>query len=147
AGQREPRRAVGREAPGVAHPGPHGPRLAGPLCVVASAGGYGIITEPRRPVACSTGQTPTTLFPPRTLPMRRRLPLSLLALSLALSLSAAADWPRFRGPNGTGTADGPLPPINPKAPAWKVEIPGRGAGSPIVVKDKIFLQTASEDGS
>jgi outer membrane protein assembly factor BamB len=73
--------------------------------------------------------------------------LSVLSLSLPLSLSEAADWARFRGPSGFGTADGPLPPINPKAPAWKVAIPGKGAGSPIVVKGKLFLQTGSDDGS
>ncbi|HJZ56314.1 MAG TPA: PQQ-binding-like beta-propeller repeat protein [Gemmataceae bacterium] len=70
---------------------------------------------------------------------------SVLTLALTLSLSAA-DWPRFRGPNGVGTADGPLPPINPKNPIWKVTIPGKGAGSPIVVGGKLFLQTGSADG-
>lgn len=75
---------------------------------------------------------------------------SCLALCLILTLTLslrAADWPRFRGPNGTGVVDGPLPTINPKAPLWSVPIPGtKGVGSPIVVKGKIFLQTASVDG-
>ena len=70
---------------------------------------------------------------------------SFLTLAFTLSLSAA-DWTRFRGPNGTGTAEGTLPTIDPKAPLWKVEIPGRGAGSPIVVNGKLFLQTGSADG-
>lgn len=78
--------------------------------------------------------------------MPRFLLASLAALSLALTLPAA-DWPRFRGANGFGTADGPLPPIDPKRPTWKVAIPGKGAGSPIVVKGKVFLQTGSDDGS
>jgi outer membrane protein assembly factor BamB len=78
--------------------------------------------------------------------MHRRLPLTFLALALTLTLSPAADWARFRGPNGSGVADGPLPKIDPKAPLWKVEIPGKGAGSPIVVAGKVYLQTASKDG-
>jgi outer membrane protein assembly factor BamB len=78
--------------------------------------------------------------------MTRLFLLSLFTLTLALSLSPAADWSRFRGPNGSGVAEGTLPKIDPKAPLWKVAIPGRGAGSPIVVAEKVYLQTASVDG-
>lgn len=76
----------------------------------------------------------------------RLLLSSFLALAFAHALQAA-DWPRFRGPNGFGTAEGTLPAINPSAPTWKVAIPGKGAGSPIVVKGKLFLQSASADGT
>lgn len=79
--------------------------------------------------------------------MRRRCLLAFLTLALTLTLTQAADWARFRGPNGTGVADGPLPPVDPKNPLWKVAIPGKGNGSPIVVKGKVFLQTASADGA
>lgn len=78
--------------------------------------------------------------------MTRRVLLSVLTLALTLTLAAAGDWPRFRGPNGTGTADGELPPIDPKAPLWKVEVPGKGVSSPIVVGGKVFLQSGSDDG-
>jgi outer membrane protein assembly factor BamB len=71
---------------------------------------------------------------------------TVLTLLVGLSLSAA-DWPRFRGPNGTGVADGKLPAIDAKSPAWKVAIPGRGVSSPIVVHGKLFLQSASDDGN
>lgn len=66
------------------------------------------------------------------------LPLSLLIL--------AADWPRFRGPNGQGHGDA--------APAtwtardhrlWTIDLPGKGHGSPIVVRGKLFLQSATSD--
>ena len=72
--------------------------------------------------------------------------LALLVATLALSVAPAADWSRFRGPNGTGVAQGPLPAIDPKHPLWKVTIPGKGVSSPIIVKGKLFLQTASKDG-
>lgn len=78
--------------------------------------------------------------------MRHLLPLALLALLLALTVASATDWSRFRGPNGTGIAEGALPKIDPKAPLWKVEIPGQGRSSPIVVGGKLLLQTASSDG-
>jgi outer membrane protein assembly factor BamB len=78
--------------------------------------------------------------------MTRALLLSSLTLALTLTLSHAADWARFRGPNGSGVAEGPMPPIDPKAPLWKVEIPGKGVSSPIVVGGKVYLQTASKDG-
>jgi outer membrane protein assembly factor BamB len=43
-------------------------------------------------------------------------------------------------------AEGELPKIDPKAPLWKVEIPGLGRSSPIVTGGKLFIQTASTDG-
>lgn len=76
-----------------------------------------------------------------------RLLLSGLALALTLTLATGADWPRFRGPNGSGTADGPLPEIDPKKPLWKVELGGgKGVGSPIIVAGKLYVQSASADG-
>ncbi len=78
--------------------------------------------------------------------MTRRIFLDFLTLTLTLALSPAADWSRFRGPNGSGVAEGELPKIDPKAPLWKVEIPGKGRSSPIVVGGKVYLQTASNDG-
>lgn len=59
----------------------------------------------------------------------------------------AADWDRFRGPNGTGIAEGTLPAIDPAKPLWKTAIPGKGNGSPIVVAGKVYLQSAAADGS
>ena len=73
------------------------------------------------------------------------LPL-LAALILPLALTGA-DWPRFRGPNGSGIADGTLPKIAPEAALWKMPLPGRGVSSPIVVGGKIFVQSASDDGT
>ena len=78
--------------------------------------------------------------------MYRRYLMSALTLTLTFALAAGGDWPRFRGPNGTGTAAGPLPAIDPAAPLWKVKLPGRGNSSPIVVNGKVYLQAASADG-
>ncbi len=62
----------------------------------------------------------------------------------------AADWPRFRGPNGSGIADTTrLPPIEwspTRNLAWKTALPGAGSSSPIVVKDRVFVTCYSGYG-
>lgn len=66
---------------------------------------------------------------------------------LVLSILSAADWTRFRGPNGSGVADGaPLPReiSAEKNVVWKTTIL-MGKSSPIVTADRIFL-TGHENG-
>ena len=67
------------------------------------------------------------------------------AAVLALGTVGPADWPQWRGPNGTGTADGPPPTKGDQL--WKVAVPDKGNGSPIVAGGKLYLQTASADGT
>lgn len=71
------------------------------------------------------------------------------ALLLLAACAVAADWPRFRGPNGTGVSDDTLPTTFKDGDGilWKVPLPGTGNGSPVVVGDKVFLQAASDDGT
>src|SRR5205085_11857700 len=82
----------------------------------------------------------------------RRAPTrpSALVLVLVLTAAPAADWPRFRGPNGTGVAADTGIPVQFREGdgiRWKVPIPGKGNSSPVVVRGKLFLQSASPDGS
>lgn len=69
---------------------------------------------------------------------------TLLALSLTLAvgtLPAAADWTRFRGPGGSGIADGPAVPFEYSAThnlGWRVALPGKGVSSPVVHGDRVF---------
>lgn len=60
------------------------------------------------------------------------------------SALAASDWPQWRGPDGTGMAVGDAPSewAADKNVKWKVEIPGRGCSTPIVLGDRIFVTTA-----
>jgi outer membrane protein assembly factor BamB len=71
--------------------------------------------------------------------MPRRAAFAIFAL-----IAVAADWRQFRGPAGTGAADGPAPPTEVAADraAWKASLPGRGLSSPLVVGDRVFV-TAS----
>jgi outer membrane protein assembly factor BamB len=60
-----------------------------------------------------------------------------------------AVWDRFRGPNGTGTADEKDIPLTFGANenmVWKVALPGAGNSSPVVWGKHLFLQSASNDG-
>ena len=62
----------------------------------------------------------------------------------------SSSWPRFRGPNGTGTAadkDIPLHWSEKDGILWRSEIPGVGHSSPVVWNNRIFLQSASADGA
>ncbi|QVL32151.1 PQQ-binding-like beta-propeller repeat protein [Telmatocola sphagniphila] len=73
----------------------------------------------------------------------------LLWAGFGLTVSAS-DWPRFRGPNGTGTVadkDVPITWSATQGVKWKLDLPGNGNSSPIVSRGKLFLQAASEDQS
>ena len=69
--------------------------------------------------------------------------------SAALGNELAHDWPWWRGPNSNGVAAaGQTPPVEfgeTKNVVWKVDVPGRGHSSPIVVGQRVLLTTADED--
>lgn len=72
----------------------------------------------------------------------RRLAAVFAVFVLSTLSSRAADWPQFRGPGGNGTSYDAQTPIawdDETNIAWKTPLPGRGASSPIVVGDRIFL--------
>ncbi len=73
---------------------------------------------------------------------------SLVMLLCAATISAE-DWPRFRGPAGNGVATAPGLPVEWTAgdAAWQTLLPGVGHSSPVVVSGKLFVESASEDGS
>ena len=82
--------------------------------------------------------------------MRYGLMAVLATSSLAL-LHAAADpvaeryWPQWRGPYATGvsrTADPPVEWSETKNIRWKVELPGRGSGTPVIWGDRLFVLSA-----
>lgn len=78
----------------------------------------------------------------------RRFVFAPVLLLLACGLAGAGDWPRFRGPNGTGIAADKDVPIKWTAEnvLWKTAIPGSGHSSPIVQGGRVFLQSSSKDG-
>ena len=74
--------------------------------------------------------------------------LTTLATAIFLlgfcSLLQADNWGHWRGPNGNGAAENASPPTqwsDTENVKWKVAIPGKGSGSPVVWGDKVFVVT------
>src|SRR5256885_1190976 len=81
-----------------------------------------------------------------------KLGFVLLAVAFIFGFArpAAADnWPRFRGPNGSGIALDKHIPVqwDDKSILWKAELPGVGNSAPVIWGDHLFLQAASPDGN
>ena len=75
--------------------------------------------------------------------------MKYLYLLLVMTVAAgAADWPRFRGPNGEGCGEavGVPVPWTTNAYRWVVALPGVGHASPVVVGPRLFV-TCGENSS
>ncbi len=60
--------------------------------------------------------------------------------------NAATDWPHFRGPGGMGIANANTLPTQwsqDSGVAWKAPLPGAGASTPIVFRDRIYVTAYS----
>ena len=56
--------------------------------------------------------------------------------------AVSQNWPRFRGPDGSGISAATNVPLvwsDTENIAWKAELPGRGASSPIVWQDRVYV--------
>jgi len=66
-----------------------------------------------------------------------------------VALIALAQWPQFRGPDGSGVSHAAGLPIRwseTENVRWKTRIHGKGWSSPIVLGDRIWMTTATPDG-
>ena len=76
-----------------------------------------------------------------------RLAIILVAFVLGswvFGKEPATDWPRWRGPNGDGVADGHKLPTRwstTENVRWSVKLPGWGTSSPVVYGDRVFVTT------
>jgi outer membrane protein assembly factor BamB len=76
--------------------------------------------------------------------------LILIGAACAASMPTASAtesgfWPTWRGPGSTGASATAAPPTEwseSKNVRWKVELPGRGASSPIVWGDRVYVLSA-----
>ena len=61
--------------------------------------------------------------------------------------AAAQEWPRFRGPNGSGESTAAAIPATwtDQDTKWRVKLPGTGHSSPVVWGDRLYVTAASED--
>lgn len=68
--------------------------------------------------------------------------LAVVLVSVTTSFTQAADWPRFRGPNGSAVSEAQNLPTkwdDKTNLLWKTPLPGPGSSSPIVVGERIYL--------
>ena len=82
--------------------------------------------------------------------LQRSLALLLLVvITQGAGVSSAADWAQFRGPSASGlSADSKIPKTwsDTSNLSWKVELPGPGSSSPIVVGERVFVTCYSGYG-
>jgi outer membrane protein assembly factor BamB len=79
--------------------------------------------------------------------MIRRSSLTL-TVSCILSTGTAADWPQWRGPEGTGVSTEKQPPIvwhEERSILWKTALPGSGASTPAISGDALFVTAHMAD--
>jgi outer membrane protein assembly factor BamB len=76
----------------------------------------------------------------------RRVPLTECLLVLALAGPVAAqEWPRFRGPNGSGVSATTVPVRwTEQDYDWKVKLPGVGHSSPVLWGGRVFVTSGEE---
>jgi len=68
---------------------------------------------------------------------------------LLVLLTLLSQWPQFRGPDGNGVSAATGLPITwseTENVRWKTRIHGRAWSSPIVIGEKVWMTTATEDG-
>src|SRR5712671_6825207 len=71
-------------------------------------------------------------------------------VALIASAARTADWPRWRGPNADGVADGrglPTRWSQTENIRWSVKLPGWGTSSPVVYGDRVFVTSQVEEDS
>lgn len=66
---------------------------------------------------------------------------STIALVLSASFASAGDWPQFLGPGGLARSSETVPTSwdDTENVGWKVDLPGSGSSSPIIVGNQIIL--------
>ena len=81
--------------------------------------------------------------------MLRRTLLTWLALLLTAVAASAQEWTRFRGPNGSGQSEATTIPAawDEGDLLWKATLEGVGNSSPVLWGEKVFLMSASPDGT
>jgi outer membrane protein assembly factor BamB len=75
--------------------------------------------------------------------------LGLLAVVLTSALPLDAQWPQFRGPAGDGTVRATTLPLKwgeGRNVRWKTAVHGRAWSSPIILENRLWMTTATEDG-
>ncbi len=76
--------------------------------------------------------------------------VGLLFCSFLSSGFTKEEWPQFRGPSGDGSSTAVSLPVAPSenlGVRWKIPISGKAWSSPVISGNRIWLTSATEDGS
>lgn len=82
--------------------------------------------------------------------MKKHILSIVLFVAMIQSPAMAGNWAHWRGPTGNSVAPNAHPPLewsSTKNVKWKVPIPGRGSGSPVIWGNRVFVVTAVQSGS
>ena len=74
---------------------------------------------------------------------------TVLLFALVLTQPLSAQWPQFRGPEGTGHSPStglPLTWAEGKNVVWKTPVHGRAWSSPVILGNQVWMTTATPDG-
>src|SRR5689334_11323767 len=73
--------------------------------------------------------------------LKTLLPLSVVVLLIVASTTSAANWDRFRGPNGAGQSDDAGIPTKwePQNFLWKQPLSNIGHSSPVIWDNRLYL--------
>src|SRR6187551_187281 len=66
----------------------------------------------------------------------------MAVFTVASATAPAADWPQWRGPEGTGVSSEKVPPIvwhEGRSILWKSPMPGPAASTPAIWGDAVFV--------
>ena len=82
--------------------------------------------------------------------MRSAIFLSAVGLMTTLSFAGEmnTDWPRWRGPQADGIAEGAVATrwSTTENVLWSAELPGWGTSSPVVFRDRVYVTSAAKQG-
>ena len=100
--------------------------------------------NPRIQVQQTTNQSTTNTN------MNIKTTLGLISVSIAIALATniqADDWSHFRGDGGVSVGNASLPKTfgEKENIAWKIDLPAKGASSPIVVGNKVIVTCSGGD--
>src|SRR5262245_44544643 len=74
----------------------------------------------------------------------------MMSVAAACAQEPSPDWPRWRGPNADGVAEGrklPLRWSKSENIRWSVQLPGWGTSSPVVSKNRVFVTSEQKEGA
>ena len=71
--------------------------------------------------------------------------VAAMYLPLAAQGTGEKFWPQWRGPHASGVSRSATPPLEwgeGKNIRWKIDLPGRGASTPVIWGDRVYVSTA-----